>query len=81
MVYTGRWRIGWLIALLWGVAPAQQPASWTSHDKIALTYLFYWFDAPSGFHYGDHPITGVTLHPPDSYLSTYSFKDPAFFQR
>lgn len=77
----GWWRIGFLIPVLWGLASAQQPSSWTSHDKIALTYLFYWYDAPSGFHYGDAPITQVTLHPPDSYLSTYSFKDDVFVQR
>ena len=77
----GSWRIGLLVPVLWGLASAQQSSSWTSHDKIALTYLFYWYDAPSGFHYGDTPFTQVTLHPPDSYLSTYSFKDVVFFQR
>jgi uncharacterized protein (TIGR03437 family) len=76
-----RRHLGFVIPVLWGIAHAQQPSSFTSHDKIALTYLFYWYDAPSGFHYGDNLITQVTLHPPDSYLSSYSYKNPAFFQR
>ena len=81
MDYVRRWHIGFWILVLCGTAQAQQSASWTSHDKIALTYLFYWYDAPSGFHYGSQPINQLTLHPPDSYLSTFSFKEPVFFER
>ena len=70
-----------LVVLLCGVASAQQPQSWTSHDKLALTYFFYWYNAPARFHWGETPLSGLTLHPPDSYLSTYSFTDIVFQQR
>ena len=76
-----RLHIGLLILVLCAIASAQQPTSWTSRDRIALTYLFYWYDAPSGFHYGSQPLNQVTLHPPDSYLNTFSFKEPVFFER
>jgi uncharacterized protein (TIGR03437 family) len=76
-----RRRIGLLLAVLCGTAAAQQPASWTSRDKLALTSLFYWYDVHTGFHVGDASSSQLTLHPPDSYLSTYSFKDVVFFQR
>jgi uncharacterized protein (TIGR03437 family) len=55
------------------LAQAQQPQSWTSHDKLALTYFFYWYDATTN--------KNLTLHPPDSYLSTYTYNDIAFYQR
>jgi hypothetical protein len=64
-----------------GLALAQQPQSWTSRDQLALTYYFYWYDVHTGQHFGDAPITGLTLHPPDSYLSTYSKTDVLFQQR
>jgi hypothetical protein len=56
-------------------ALAQQPATWTSHDKLALTYFFYWYDA------SNVTQTTATLHPPDSYLPTYKFSNIAFYQR
>ena len=49
------------------VASAQ--TSFTSRDKVALTYLFYWYNATTGYHYGDGPLSQLTLHPPDSYVS------------
>src|ERR1700730_10336896 len=55
------------------LAQAQQPQSWTSHDKLALTYFFYWYDAVTN--------KNLTLHPPESYLSTYSYDNLAFYQR
>jgi hypothetical protein len=61
------------------VASAQ--TSFTSRDKVALTYLFYWYNATTGYHYGDGPLSQLTLHPPESYVSHYSFNDPIFFQR
>lgn len=48
-------------------------AQWTSHDKVALTYFFYWYNATTN--------QNLTLHPPDSYLSTYSYDNIAFYQR
>src|SRR5438477_3660964 len=74
-------RIAFLLAVLCGMASAQQPTSWTSRDKLALTYYFYWYDVHTGQHFGDAPINGLTLHPPDSYLSTYSKTDVVFHQR
>src|SRR6266567_9019068 len=64
-----------------GLALAQQPQSWTSHDQLSLTYYFYWYNAHTGQHMGDQPITRLTLHPPDSYLSTYSHTDVIFHKR
>jgi hypothetical protein len=55
------------------LAQAQQSPSWTSHDKLSLTYFFYWYDAATN--------KNLTLHPPDSYLSTYSYDNIAFYQR
>src|SRR5690348_16042158 len=69
-----------VVVLLCGVASAQQAQSWTSRDKLALTYFFYWYNAINGWHYSDSPTDRVTLHPPDSYLSTYSFTNVSFFQ-
>jgi len=81
-VYMRYLRCALLTAFICSAASAQQPQSWTSHDKIALTYLFYWYDVHTGFHFTNPDGSdGLTLHPPDSYLSTYSFTDIAFFQR
>lgn len=55
---------------------AQQPKSWTSQDKIALTYFFYWYDAVDTPDFADT----VTLHPPDSYLPTFTYANVAFYQ-
>ena len=44
-----------------GLALAQQPQSWTSHDQLSLTYYFYWYNAHTGQHMGDQPITRLTL--------------------
>jgi len=68
----------WFLLLVATVLPggpvlAQQPPSWTSHDKLALTFFFYWYDATTN--------KNLTLHPPDSYLSTYSYDNVAFYQR
>ncbi len=62
-------------AVLFGggaLVQAQQPPSWTSHDKLSLTYFFYWYDAATD---------NLTLHPPDSYLSTYKYDNIGFYQR
>ena len=64
-------------AFLCGLASAQ--TSFTSRDKPALTYLFYWYNSTTGYHYGDGPLSQLTLNPPDSYVSHYSFSDPIFF--
>lgn len=53
--------------------PGLCSAQWTSHDKLALTYFFYWYNATTN--------QNLTLHPPDSYLSTYSYDNIAFYQR
>jgi hypothetical protein len=66
-----------LFAFLCGLASAQ--TSFTSRDKPALTYLFYWYNSTTGCHYGDGPLSQLTLNPPDSYVSHYSFSDPIFF--
>jgi hypothetical protein len=55
-----------------GPVLAQQPPSWTSQDRLALTYFFYWYDAAN---------QTLTLHPPDSYLSTFSYDNVAFYKR
>src|SRR5215831_234392 len=55
------------------LAQAQQSQSWTSHDKLTLTYFFYWYDATTN--------KNLTLHPPDSYLGTYTYDNIAFYQR
>jgi hypothetical protein len=52
-------RIVFLRAVLCGMASAQRLASLTSHDKLALTYLFYWYNAPAGFHWGENPAKAV----------------------
>jgi uncharacterized protein (TIGR03437 family) len=62
-----------LLLLLPIVFPALSSAQWTSHDKLALTYFFYWYDATTN--------KNLTLHPPDSYLSTYTYGNIAFYQR
>lgn len=67
-----------LVALATSAAFCQ---SFTSHDKLALTYFFYWYDAVNNWHYNVSPTENVTLHPPDSYLSTFTFQNPVFFQR
>jgi uncharacterized protein (TIGR03437 family) len=46
-----------------------------------LTYFFYWYDAVKNWHYNVSPTEHVTLHPPDSYLPTFTYENPAFFQR
>jgi uncharacterized protein (TIGR03437 family) len=67
--------------LLAGLATAAAfGQSFTSHDKLALTYFFYWYDAVNNWHYNVSPTEHVTLHPPDSYLSTFTYQNPVFFQ-
>jgi uncharacterized protein (TIGR03437 family) len=62
-----------LLLLLPILFPAFSSAQWTSHDKLALTYFFYWYDATTN--------KNLTLHPPDTYLSTYTYDNIAFYQR
>ena len=72
------------ILQLWcGMAAAQQTHAWTSHDKIALTYYFYWYNVHSGEHFFN-PLDrtdSLTDHPPDDSLSDFSYTDVSWHQQ
>jgi uncharacterized protein (TIGR03437 family) len=76
------WRPAVLLLCLAALLPAQQTQSWTSRDKLALTYYFFWYNVHTGagFHNSDGS-DALTLHPPDDYLGTYAWNDVAFHQR
>jgi len=70
------------LALLCGVASAQQPHSWTSHDKIALSYYFYWYNIHDGEHFTNPGGSdSLTNHPPDDSLANYSYTDVSWHQQ
>ena len=72
---------GSLVALLCGVASAQQPHSWTSHDKIALSYYFYWYNVHDGEHFTNRDGSdSLTNHPPADSLPNFSYTDPSWHQ-
>ena len=65
------------------VMPSQATSSsWTSDDKIVATYYFYWYDIYTGLHFVDPDGSdALTDHPPDSYLSNYSYTEVAWHRR
>jgi hypothetical protein len=56
--------------------------SWTSGDKLVITYFFYWYDIYTNRHFIDPDGTDAnTHHPPDGYMSNYSYKEIAWHRR
>src|SRR5258708_37066470 len=71
-----------LTALLCGAATAQQSHTWTSHDKIALSYYFYWYNVHDGEHFvNPDGSDALTNHPPDASLANYSYTDVSWHQQ
>jgi hypothetical protein len=63
-------------------AASQPSPSWTSRDRIALTYYFYWYDAHSNYHFINRDGSdGLTDHPTDAYRGDYSWAEIAWHQR
>jgi|ERR1039458_5270070 hypothetical protein len=61
---------------------AQPVQGWTSHDKIALTYYFYWYDAHANYHFvNPDGSDALTNHPTEGYRGNYSWAEVAWHQR
>jgi hypothetical protein len=74
--------------LLLPVVPAQtSPPGPTAEsrapvDKLVAAYYFYWYNVYTGQHFVDPDHTdAMTDHPPDSYLSNYSWTEVAWHRR
>jgi len=76
---------GFLLVLLRGVASAQQSHAWTSRDKIAFTYYFYWYNVhdpkPTGHFINPEGTDALTDHPPADSLANYSYTDVSWHQQ
>lgn len=72
-----------LVFIIPPISPAQTiPSSWTTDDKIVAAYYFYWYDVYSGLHFVvPDGSDALTDHPPDAYLSNYSYKEIAWHRR
>ncbi len=66
-----------------GVMPGQSaPPTWTPDDKLVAAYYFYWYDVYTGSQFIDPDGSdAITNHPPDSYLSTYSYTEVSWHRR
>ncbi len=78
------------LALLLVVPPAAAPAAparcaapaWTEDDRLVAAYYFYWYNIYTGQHFVDPDHTdALTDHPPDAYLSNYSWTEVAWHRR
>ncbi len=72
-----------LSLLLLPVVPAQTtPSPRTASDKLVAAYYFYWYNVYTGQHFVDPDHTdALTDHPPDAYLSNYSWTEVAWHRR
>ncbi len=75
-----------ILALGWSPPPAgPTPAvssSWTTGDKVVAAYYFYWYDVYTSLHFVDPDGSdALTDHPPDAYLSNYSYKEVSWHRR
>ncbi len=54
----------------------------TAGDKVVAAYYFYWYDIYTNLHFVDPDGSdALTDHPPDAYLSNYSYKEVAWHRR
>ncbi len=75
-----------ILALGWSPPPAgPTPAvtsSWTTGDKVVAAYYFYWYDVYTNLHFIDPDGSdALTDHPPDAYLSNFSYKEVSWHRR
>jgi PKD repeat protein len=71
-----------MISVLCGSNMAFPFTSSTSSERLVCTYYFYWYDIYSGYHVVDSDGTDeLTDHPPDEYLSDFSFKEISWHKR
>ncbi len=62
-------------------APAVS-SSWTAGDRIVVAYYFYWYDIYTNLHFIDPDGSdALTDHPPDAYLSNYSYTEVSWHRR
>jgi hypothetical protein len=58
------------------------PSTWTTDDKLVAAYYFYWYDVYSGAHMiAPDDSDYITNHPPDSYLSNFSYTEVSWHRR
>jgi hypothetical protein len=56
--------------------------TWTSSDKLVAAYYFYWYDIYTGTQFIDPDGSdAITNHPPNNYLSNYSYTEVSWHRR
>ena len=72
-----------VLVVLFSASPNRAaPQFWTADDKQVAAYFFYWYNIYTGQHFVDPDGSdALTDHPPDAYLSNYSWSEVAWHRR
>jgi len=74
--------VGLLLAQGGVLSLSQGGETFTSSDRLVATYHFYWYDIHSGLHIIDPDGSdALTHHPPDEFLSDFSYKEVSWHRR